>query len=143
MFATQVRSSVLQAVDTMKETSISLAETVKEKSSTISVASISDSIVENATLVKTKSFEVAGNKLNQKLCLLNLKILSENVKDKSVEVADSMKKGAVAVADNVQGRLAPKTVKREGYLAKQGTLKIYRTPNYVNNDSYILFSEWK
>ena len=42
------------------------------------------------------------------------------MKDKSAEVADSVKKGAVAVAENVQGRLAPKTVKREGYLAKQG-----------------------
>jgi hypothetical protein len=43
------------------------------------------------------------------------------VKEKSVEVADSVKKGAMAVAENVQGRVAPKTVKREGYLSKQGT----------------------
>jgi hypothetical protein len=35
-------------------------DTVKEKSSTLSVASISDSIVENVAFVKTKSFEVAG-----------------------------------------------------------------------------------
>jgi hypothetical protein len=55
-----VRSSVLLAVDNVKESSATLVETVKEKSSTISVASISDSIVENAALVKAKSFEVAG-----------------------------------------------------------------------------------
>jgi len=41
------------------------------------------------------------------------------VREKSVEVASSLKKGAVAMAENVQGHLAPKTVKREGYLAKQ------------------------
>lgn len=46
------------------------------------------------------------------------------VKEKSSEVADSMKKGAVAVAENVQGRIAPKTVKREGYLTKQGRLQL-------------------
>lgn len=86
-----------QAADTVKTTSLQLAEDVKEKS-----GAFSDSLAENAAVVKSKSLELA-----------------ENMKEKTSEVADSIQKGAVAVAENVQGRIAPKTVKREGYLAKQ------------------------
>jgi len=97
VFASKIKATVEQAADTVKTTSLQLAEDVKEKSKPIT-----DSIVENATVVKSKSIEFVGT-----------------VAEKSSEVADSVKKGAVAVAENVQGRVAPRTVKREGYLTKQ------------------------
>lgn len=97
LLANKIRSTVEQAAETVKVTSLQLAEDVKEKSKPLT-----DSIAENADVVKNKSLELAGT-----------------VKEKSSEMADSVMKGAVAVAENVQGRIAPKTVKREGFLAKQ------------------------
>jgi len=95
--ALKVRSSVVLAAENVKEKSSNLAENMKEKSS-----NLAESVSENAATMKTKSIEVA-----------------ENVKDRTILAAGSAKKGAVAAAETMQGFLAPRTAKKEGFLLKQ------------------------
>lgn len=74
---------------------IHCAETVKEKSSTVAES------VRNSAVVSEVKKGAEG--------VMNSMVVSE------------VKKGAVVVAESVQGRVAPKSVKREGFLSKQGT----------------------